>query len=170
VSFKFADGTNLPFEDNSFDFCWSLSSIEHFGGHEAAAKAMREMARVTRPGGVVCVATEYLLLAEYRHQEFFNQKDFEKYIIGASPDLLMVGKMSWKLPPVEYLIDSVLLWDGVHRRRRHVVLNNGEIQWTSAIAFFRKRGGTIFANLARRLRRIGPRGNRPSRSSRVRPG
>jgi hypothetical protein len=62
--------------------------------------------------------------------------------------------MSWKLPPVEYLIDSVLLWDGVHRRRRHVVLNNGEIQWTSAIVFLRKRGRPFFENLARRVSRM----------------
>lgn len=150
VSFQLADGTNLPFGDNAFDFCWSLSSIEHFGGHEAAAKAMREMARVTRPGGIVCVATEYLLLPEYRHPDYFNREDFERYIIGASPDLRLVGRMSWKLPPVEFLIDSVVLWQGVHRRRRHVVLNDGGVQWTSIIAFFRKSGRRVFFGAAKR--------------------
>ena len=139
VTFQIADGTSLPFATNSFDFCWSLSSIEHFGGHEAAAKAMREMSRVTKLGGIVCVATEYLLLPEYQHHEYFNRRDLETYIIGASPDLQLVDSMAWDLPAPEYLIDSVALWSGVHRRRRHVVLNDGEVQWTSAILFLRKR-------------------------------
>jgi SAM-dependent methyltransferase len=151
VTFEVADGTKLPFADGSFDFCWSLSSIEHFGGHEAAAAAMREMARVTNLGGIICVATEYLLLPEYRHHEYFNRHDLETYIINASPDLQLVDSMSWELPPLEYLIDSVALWAGVHRRRRHVVLNDGEVQWTSAIMFLRKRDRS--AGLVTRLRR-----------------
>ncbi len=79
-----ADGTALPFGDNSFDFCWSISSIEHFGGHKAAAQAVREMGRVVRPGGVVCIATEYLLLPEQSHAEFFTRREIEEDVIGAA--------------------------------------------------------------------------------------
>jgi SAM-dependent methyltransferase len=153
VSFMSADGTRLPFEQHTFDFCWSLSSIEHFGGHDAAAKAIREMSRVTKPGGVICVATEYLLLPEYQHPEYFNRKDLEQYIIGGSPDLALVDSMSWELPPQEYLIDSIALWGGVHRRRRHVVLNDGDVQWTSVIVFLRKTGGSDVRSLVARFDR-----------------
>ena len=34
ISFVNGDGTDLRFEDNSFDICWSMSSIEHFRGRE----------------------------------------------------------------------------------------------------------------------------------------
>jgi SAM-dependent methyltransferase len=142
VSFMCADGTRLPFEHHTFDFCWSLSSIEHFGGHDAAAQAMREISRVTKPGGIICVATEYLLLPEYQHPEYFNRTELERYIIGGSADLTLVDSMSWELPPQEYLIDSIPLWGGVHRRRRHVVMNDGDVQWTSVIVFLRKAGGS----------------------------
>jgi SAM-dependent methyltransferase len=138
VVFQNADGTKLPFANAAFDFCWSLSSIEHFGGHEAAAAAMREMARVTKPGGVVCVATE-LLLSNLRHPEFFNRREFCHYLIDAADDLELVSRMRWKLPPAEYLNDPIRLPQDVRRLRRHVVLSYGPHRWTSVIAFLRKR-------------------------------
>lgn len=141
IRFENADGTNLPFPDNSFDFCWSLSSIEHFGGHEAAKKAVQEMGRVTRPGGVVCIATEFLLLEEQSHPEFFTRSQIQKFIITASPNLSLVDGMNWSLPPFEYLVDQICVaGEGVHRLRRHVVLNDGNCQWTSIMLFFRKSG------------------------------
>ncbi|MFC6487376.1 class I SAM-dependent methyltransferase [Nitratireductor sp. GCM10026969] len=139
IRFENADGTNLPYEDGSFDLCWSLSSIEHFGGHEASRQAVREMARVTRKGGIVCIATEYLLLPELSHPEFFTKGEIEEYLIGATPDLELVDGMSWDLPPFDYLIDQICIGtESVHRRRRHVVLNDGSHQWTSFMLFFRK--------------------------------
>lgn len=139
VRFRTGSGTEIPFGDRQFDFCWSLSSIEHFGGHDAAARSMREMARVTKPGGIVAVATEYLLLPEYTHDEYFNRADLEQSIVRASPDLELVSDIDWDALPAKYLIDSVVLPHGVDRIRRHVVLNDGSIQWTSVLLFLRKR-------------------------------
>jgi len=138
ISFVNASGTTLPVRTASVDFCWSMSSIEHFGGHEAAADAMREMGRVTRPGGVVAVATEYLLLEEHRHTEFFNRQELDRYILSASKDLELIEPVEWDTLPPEYLTDSIVLPHGVHRRRRHVVLNDGSVQWTSVLVFFRR--------------------------------
>jgi SAM-dependent methyltransferase len=138
IDFVNGSGTGLPLADARFDFCWSLSSIEHFGGHEAAATTMREMSRVTKPGGIVALATEFLLLPEYRHPEYFNKDDLYKWIIHAAPDLELTSSIEWNTLPHEYLVDSVPVPSAVHRRRRHVVLNDGEVQWTSILLFFRK--------------------------------
>lgn len=138
IEFINGSGTDLPFQDDTFDFCWSLSSIEHFGGHEAAAVSMREMDRVTKPGGIVAVATEFLLVPEARHSEYFNRSDLEQYIITASPNLHLASEIDWLMPPLEYLIDSIVLPQGAGRRRRHVVLNDGDVQWTSILMFLRK--------------------------------
>jgi len=139
IRFANCSGTDIKEPDASFDFCWSMSSIEHFGGHEAAATAMREMARVTRPGGIVAVATEYLLLPEYTHEEFFNQKDIQQYLIDSVPELQLISGVNWDTLTPEYLIDSIAVPQGVDRLRRHVVLNDGAVQWTSVMLFFRKR-------------------------------
>lgn len=139
IRFQSADGTDLPFEDLSFDLCWSLSSIEHFGGHEAAARCIRQIARVLRPGGVACIASEYLLLPEYTHPEYFTRLDIERYILNADSRLRPVPPMSWRNPPLEYLIDQIMFAPkGVERTRRHVVLNDGQVQWTSFMVFMRK--------------------------------
>jgi SAM-dependent methyltransferase len=139
IEFKTMDGTDLGFyAADSFDFAWSLSSIEHFGSHERASDAVRELARVVRPGGIVAVATEYLLLPEQSHPEYFNRHDLEEHVIKASPDLELTEPIDWSFPPTDFLIDSVVFPQGAERTRRHVVLNDGWVQWTSVLFFLRK--------------------------------
>jgi SAM-dependent methyltransferase len=55
------DALELRYAENSFDGVFSSSSIEHFGGLDAVAKAMNEMHRVLRPGGVASLSTEFRL-------------------------------------------------------------------------------------------------------------
>ncbi|MBM4104388.1 MAG: class I SAM-dependent methyltransferase [Planctomycetes bacterium] len=49
-----ADACQLPFEDNSFDLVISSECIEHT---LTPCKAIREMCRVCKPGGTVCLTT-----------------------------------------------------------------------------------------------------------------
>jgi SAM-dependent methyltransferase len=141
LGFLIMDGTKLDFKDESFDFTWSLSSIEHFGGHEAASRSMKEMARVTKKGGIVVIATEFIITPNSKdHIEFFTREVFEQYILRASHKLKLVQEMSYELPPLEYLIDPIMvhLGEDVHRRRHHIILNDGTFQWTSAMCFFHR--------------------------------
>jgi len=140
VSFAVADGLRLPFANGAFDIVWSLSSIEHFDGHAGAQTALAEMARVLAPGGIACVATEYLLLDGYTHPEFFNRRDLATLIDAARPALAPVGPLALDVLPAAYLLDSVPLPQNPHRRRRAVVCNDGEVQWTSVVLFFRRTG------------------------------
>jgi SAM-dependent methyltransferase len=135
------DGTDLKFDSGTFDFVWSLSSIEHFGGHEPARKSIEEMGRVTRPGGIVCVATEFVITPGVPdHPEYFRHPEFESYVLHATPALTPVEPMSYDLPSLEYLIDPIMVnLDGdIHRVRHHIILNDGRYQWTSALVFLRK--------------------------------
>jgi SAM-dependent methyltransferase len=50
-----AEAENLPFDDATFDVCWSVGGFNYYRDHEAA---LREMERVTRPGGRIVVADE----------------------------------------------------------------------------------------------------------------
>ncbi len=135
--FENQDGTALDYADDSFDFAWSLSSIEHFGGHAAARKAIGEMARVVRPGGILAVATEMLLLEEYTHPEYFRPSEILEQLVAPFPRLALVDPIDFHTLPLEYLVDSIVVPAGVDRRRRHVVLNDGAVQWTSVMLFLR---------------------------------
>ncbi|MBY0574762.1 MAG: class I SAM-dependent methyltransferase [Undibacterium sp.] len=135
------DGTKLTFADEQFDFVWSLSSIEHFGGHDAATQSMQEMARVTKKGGIVAVATELILTPNSpSHPEYFTQTEFEKHVVNGAPSLTPIQAMDYSLPGLEYLLDPIMLHleGDVHRVRHHIVLNDSRFQWTSALCFFRK--------------------------------
>jgi ubiquinone/menaquinone biosynthesis C-methylase UbiE len=50
-----AEAEQLPFPDGTFDACWSVGGFNYYRDHE---QALREMRRVTRPGGPVVVADE----------------------------------------------------------------------------------------------------------------
>jgi SAM-dependent methyltransferase len=50
-----SEAEHLPFADGSFDATWSIGGFTYYGDHAAA---LREMRRVTRPGGPVLVADE----------------------------------------------------------------------------------------------------------------
>ena len=132
-------GLELAFPDATFDLVYTLSSIEHFGGHEAASRAMREMSRVTKPGGIVCVVTE-LLLSQATAPELFTFPDLQRYLIEGS-DLRLVD------PVVDLRISESLLLhpeDMVKEGDRvspHIVVTGwGETKavWTSIILFFRR--------------------------------
>jgi SAM-dependent methyltransferase len=130
-----ADGTRLPFKAGAFDVVYSLSSIEHFGGHQAAAVAMREMARVLRPGGIACVATE-LVLAGGEHPEFFTPEALQRHVVEAS-GLVAVERLHQRPLPQAMLDDPVWL-DGDLYRSPHLVLGRDRHRWTSVVLFLRK--------------------------------
>lgn len=49
------DGRKLNFKDNSFDIVTSYSAIEHMPSKNDRLKAVKEMARVAKPGGIVII-------------------------------------------------------------------------------------------------------------------
>jgi len=131
-----ADALNLPFRDGEFDVVYSLSSIEHFGGHEGSARGMIEMARVLRPGGICCVSTEWILEGG-DDDEFFTPDAFQRYVVG-TPGLEVVGGAIDDKPPDRVLIDDPIWTAGDVERTPHIVLGRGSLRWTSVIVFLRK--------------------------------
>src|SRR5262249_46727341 len=61
--FRVADGRSLPFPDAAFDAAYSVSVLEHIS-EAGDEEALRELARVVRPGGRVFVTLPYA--ARYR--------------------------------------------------------------------------------------------------------
>lgn len=126
----------LDFPDASFDFCFSLSSIEHFGPRENSIKAMREMARVLKPGGICCIATE-LILNGNSHDQYFTPEEFESIVINAEGFQLVGGEPDLRISrslveyPLEIGVDDLLV-------SPHLVLKEGMVVFTSCFAFLKK--------------------------------
>jgi SAM-dependent methyltransferase len=150
-----ADGLRLPFKDGTFDVVYSLSSIEHFGGHDMAAVAMREKARVLKPGGIAVVATE-LVLEGPANDEFFARDVLDRCVIESS-ELIPLEQLDDAPPPRELIDDPVVIAENIDRHP-HLVMGEGAMRWTSVIVFLRKPSVAELAmlgtkELARRARR-----------------
>jgi SAM-dependent methyltransferase len=136
---KNMSGLELEFANDTFDFAYSLSSIEHFGGHRAARQAMREMARVVKPGGVVCVVTE-LQLSQHGAPDIFTYPDLEEYIIRGSGLRLIEPQIDLRISESLLAYPSHMFEDPDDVSPRIVMSGwaNTAATWGSIILFLRK--------------------------------
>jgi len=137
---------DLRYEDESFDAVFSLSSIEHVGGFDAAKTAIREMTRVLKPLGVLGIATELIVNGmphfSAPHLELFTPDTFVELLNSATPGSIC-EPMDFTVSPATIQtalsMDEALRQTGEKRLQLpHVVVSIGTIQFTSAFAFLRK--------------------------------
>lgn len=118
LEFRHMDALDLRFDGETFDYAFSFSSIEHFGGLPQAIRAVEEMLRVTKRGGLVSVCTEYLLPgSDADHPEFFTKDEVSRIADLAGAEL--VGAIDWTVEddPVRDFSPSVA------KRARRKILN-----------------------------------------------
>ncbi len=65
------DARSLPYSDNFFDRAYAISVLEHIEG-DGDSKAMQEIARVLKPGGVLCLTLPISL----SYAEFHTQANY----------------------------------------------------------------------------------------------
>jgi SAM-dependent methyltransferase len=90
------NGTDLKFGNNSFDFAFTLSAIEHFGSREDIKKTMAELFRILKPDGVLCLTTEVILNRSHHH-EFFTVDEIRKYILESTEFKLVGGDIDFRI-------------------------------------------------------------------------
>lgn len=79
------DALSLDLPDQSVDAIFSSSSIEHFGDLKAISRAVDEMFRVLKPGGVLSIASEFRLAGEAPGLAgliMFSESDINDVVIG----------------------------------------------------------------------------------------
>jgi SAM-dependent methyltransferase len=133
LEFLRMDGRSLKFPDETFDVTYSLSSIEHFGGFDGAAQTMREMARVLKRGGILALATEYVLSGP-SHEETFQPAEVHA-LLNAS-GLTLVEPIDERVYN-RYESEPVDLADNPYRSP-HMTVRLGDTIFTSVMAFLRK--------------------------------
>lgn len=114
LELRVADGRSLPFEDDSFDHACSISVLEHIED-PGDAEALRELARVVRPGGRVVVTLPHAV--EYREDwrdapVYANEPGdgrafFQRWydpgrvdaLVAAAPDLELISRDVVRMAP-----------------------------------------------------------------------
>lgn len=64
VSFRHVDMNQVPDDLTGFDFLWSSCAVEHVGSLDLAKRAVRNMMRCLKPGGVAVHTTELNVLSD----------------------------------------------------------------------------------------------------------
>jgi ubiquinone/menaquinone biosynthesis C-methylase UbiE len=143
LTVRHMNALELDFEDESFDAIFSSSSIEHFGDFPDVRRAVEEMYRVLRPGGVLALATEFRLEGDhigYPGLLRFDEPELRALLLDglwwdpASPMELQIsdetrstavemseaiadqesGKRGWSRYPHLVLRHEQFLWTSVH--------------------------------------------------------
>lgn len=130
-------GDDLLFPDGTFDFVFTLSSIEHFGSRETQRKSLDEIARVLKPEGIACIITE-LILSEGTDKEYFSLEELKQMFLQ-HPQLKLVGgepDLSISASQISYPVD--LLTTKYINRSPHVVLKRENLLWTSFSMFLQR--------------------------------
>lgn len=133
LTFLKMDGRRLAFRDRAFDIAYSLSSIEHFGGMPGAVATIREMARVLKPGGVLALATEYVL-AGPPHEETFQPDEIAELI--RQPGLELVEPLDESVYR-RYSYTPIDLYRTPYQTP-HMVVRFGDTVFTTVMMFMRR--------------------------------
>jgi hypothetical protein len=82
-----------------------------------------------------------LMPEEHAHPEWFTRRQIISELVEPrAGQLELVSEINFDTPPFEYLLDSIMTPGGEQRGRRHVVLNDGNVQWASIPLVIRKVG------------------------------
>lgn len=103
ASFDIGNLLQLPYKDNFFDAEFCIAAFHHIPGRELRKRALLEMKRVLRPGGIMIVTSWYFLSERYR-------KYFLKNIA-----LKLFGKSE-----LDFL-DAMIPWGGGPKRYYHLM-------------------------------------------------
>jgi SAM-dependent methyltransferase len=141
------DALDLRFEDSTFDAVYSLSAIEHFGAVEGAKRALGEMARVLKPGGIAALTTECIVNDARAYsapgQELFTPNAL-RTLCSSHEDLVPVQELDFSLsdrtcalPPVP-LIKAIEDSNRGHVDYPHILLELEGRVFTSFSVFLKK--------------------------------
>ncbi len=115
LSFQKGDVSNLPFENNSFDWVWSSDCVGYPTGEPLSL--LKELARVVKPGGIVAIAgwSSEKLLPGYPRLETLlgaTSSGIAPFIQGQRPELHFLRALGWfhelglKEPRAQAFVDS----------------------------------------------------------------
>ena len=137
LTVKAMDGQKLEFRDESFDIVFSMSSIEHFGGHVGAQKSMEEIARVLKPGGIAAIVTE-CILNDATHYEYFTPEELDTFLIKPS-GLELIEPIKFDQPSLEPYVRNPIKLPEEKDMVPHLVLEHNGVLFTSVMMFLRKK-------------------------------
>ena len=97
ISFQEGDISKLPFDDNTFDWVWSVDCV---GYSPQTVSWLRELARVAKPGGIIAIAawsSEKLLPGHPRLEARLGATSagIAPFVQGTKPERHLLRALGW---------------------------------------------------------------------------
>jgi SAM-dependent methyltransferase len=142
VVWQHVDGRELPYEDNSFDGIFSCSSIEHFGDEKQIRKAIEEVFRVLKPGGIAAISTEYKISGTgegFHNVQLFDKDRLQRVWIDGI-NWSAIDFLGEDLDDSEFVDFERSIRDKKYlmSAQPHIKLDNSQYRWTSVHLTFQK--------------------------------
>jgi SAM-dependent methyltransferase len=136
------DALNLLYEDASFDGVFSSGSIEHFGTFEQVRRAVEEIYRVLRPGGLASISTEFRLEGPPPGMPgtlLFNEDQLR---------LLFLDRLPWKfVSPLDCSISPETVAGEVKFAEAMTDIQSGRIGWSRYPHIVVRQGEYLFTSV-----------------------
>ncbi|OGM12393.1 hypothetical protein A2W13_01995 [Candidatus Woesebacteria bacterium RBG_16_36_11] len=104
VNYIHADATSLPFPDSSFDVALDLGCSHEIPSKEGQEKAMKEVARILKPGGHLVFfgfSKDHPLYSKNKENPRFRSIDDIKNLYGDNFEIVSQEEARWKPKPEE---------------------------------------------------------------------
>lgn len=89
-TFILSDIRNIQAPDHKYDLTWNAGVLEHFTFDEKVT-IIKEMARITKPGGIILILTPYAKCLPYRVGKAFAEKQ-GNWMYGVEEPVLTLAK------------------------------------------------------------------------------
>jgi len=129
------DATQMSLPDESFDFVFSFSAIEHFGSRDNIRKTMNEIQRVLKPNGIAAITTELIITKGASHHEYFTFPELNEVMIQ-TPGLQLIGDLNLALNESD-LAHVIDLQKNV-ATDVSIIFKHGSMAFTPVVLFLRK--------------------------------
>ena len=138
ISFQEGDVAKLPFDNNTFDWVWSVDCVGY--GPWEPLPLLKELARVVKPGGIVAIGawSSEKLLPGYPRLEArlgATAAGIAPFVQGKKPELHFLRALSWfcelglKEPKAKVFADS--FYAPLSDEIRHALMDLFHMRWSN---------------------------------------
>lgn len=134
ITFKAMDMKDIEFDDETFDYIWSSSSVEHVGLLPDVVKVFTEIDRVLKPNGICGITTEWNLKPTDTIIKFANVLCFDQNVLDSIDKATRLT-----------LVSDLSVWQSDNPHNREKAFYRGKTNhgtrptdYTSASIFWRK--------------------------------
>lgn len=117
AKFRYGDICKLPFPARSFDTVWSIAVLHHLPVKKLQQKALQEMKRVLKPGGLLCLTVWNLWQKKYK--KYIDTKTHHAHIPWGQNKKILRYYYAFRATEIHKLLETTGFYSIKKLRSKH---------------------------------------------------